>query len=36
VIEAPFIVQRLIADLPVTEDDIDSILDLLLPGLWST
>lgn len=33
VIEAPFIVQRLIADLPVTDRDIDAILDLVLPGL---
>jgi AcrR family transcriptional regulator len=33
VIEAPFIVQRLIADLPVTDHDIDAILDLVLPGL---
>jgi AcrR family transcriptional regulator len=33
VIEAPFIVQRLIADLPVADGDIDTILDLLLPGL---
>ena len=33
VIEAPFIVQRLIADLPVTGRDIDAILDLVLPGL---
>lgn len=33
IIEAPFIVQRLIADLPVTDHDIDTVLDLLLPGL---
>ena len=32
-IEAPFIVQRLLADLPVTDHDIDAVLDLLLPGL---
>jgi AcrR family transcriptional regulator len=36
VIEAPFIVQRLIADLPVTDRDIDRILDLLLPGIGAT